>query len=95
MTMRAPATDLPIMLEDASFIAGGVTILERISLLLGAGRPTGIEYPGERKGLVPDSAWKERVYHEKWYPGNTPVYTNENPISEEELKKLLDRIRQM
>jgi tungstate transport system ATP-binding protein len=40
MTMRAPATDLPIMLEDASFIAGGVTILERISLVLGAGRPT-------------------------------------------------------
>ena len=38
--MRAPATDLPIMLEDASFIAGGVTILERISLVLGAGRPT-------------------------------------------------------
>ena len=36
MTMRAPATDLPIMLEDASFIAGGVTILERISLVLGA-----------------------------------------------------------
>jgi tungstate transport system ATP-binding protein len=40
MTMRAPATDLPIMLEDASFIAGGVTILERISLVLSAGRPT-------------------------------------------------------
>lgn len=37
----------------------------------GAGRPTGLEYPNERKGLVPDSAWKERVYHEKWYPGNT------------------------
>lgn len=40
-------------------------------LKFGAGRPTGLEYPGERKGLVPDSAWKERVYHEKWYPGNT------------------------
>jgi penicillin-binding protein 2 len=37
----------------------------------GAGRPTGIEYPNEQKGLVPDSAWKERVYKEKWYPGNT------------------------
>lgn len=22
-------------------------------------------------GLVPDSEWKQRVYHEKWYPGNT------------------------
>lgn len=37
----------------------------------GAGRPTGIELLHEQKGLVPDSAWKERVYHEKWYPGNT------------------------
>jgi penicillin-binding protein 2 len=37
----------------------------------GAGRPTGIELPHESSGLVPDSAWKERVYKEKWYPGNT------------------------
>ncbi len=37
----------------------------------GAGRPTGLELRHEGKGLVPDSAWKERVYHEKWYPGNT------------------------
>jgi penicillin-binding protein 2 len=37
----------------------------------GAGRPTGIELPHESSGLVPDSAWKERVCHEKWYPGNT------------------------
>lgn len=37
----------------------------------GAGRPTGVELPNEHIGLVPDSKWKERVYHEKWYPGNT------------------------
>ncbi|HEY9784446.1 MAG TPA: penicillin-binding protein 2 [Candidatus Obscuribacterales bacterium] len=37
----------------------------------GAGRPTGVELRHEGMGLVPDSAWKERVYHEKWYPGNT------------------------
>jgi len=37
----------------------------------GAGRPTGLELRHEGKGLVPDSEWKERVYHEKWYPGNT------------------------
>ncbi|MBY0356785.1 MAG: penicillin-binding protein 2 [Candidatus Obscuribacterales bacterium] len=40
-------------------------------LKFGAGRPTGVELPNERSGLVPDSKWKERVYHEKWYPGNT------------------------
>ena len=28
MTMRAPVTDLPIVLEDVSFVAGGVTIVD-------------------------------------------------------------------
>ena len=37
----------------------------------GAGRPTGLELRHEGSGLVPDSEWKQRVYHEKWYPGNT------------------------
>ena len=40
-------------------------------MMFGAGRPTGVELPHESSGLVPDGAWKERVYHEKWYPGNT------------------------
>ena len=38
--MRAPVTDFPIVLEDVSFSAGGVTILERISLAFVAGSPT-------------------------------------------------------
>src|SRR5215813_11210779 len=38
--MRAPVTDLPIVLEDVSFSAGGVTIVERISLALVSGSPT-------------------------------------------------------
>ncbi|MDR3617522.1 MAG: penicillin-binding protein 2 [Candidatus Obscuribacterales bacterium] len=37
----------------------------------GAGRPTGLELRHESPGLVPDSEWKQRVCHEKWYPGNT------------------------
>jgi tungstate transport system ATP-binding protein len=40
MTMRAPATDLPIALEEVSFAAGGVTILDRVSLAIAAGAPT-------------------------------------------------------
>jgi tungstate transport system ATP-binding protein len=39
MTMRAPATDLPIMLSEATVIAGNVTILDRISLTIAAGAP--------------------------------------------------------
>ncbi len=37
----------------------------------GAGRPTGIELPNERSGLVPDSEWKRKRLHEPWYKGNT------------------------
>ena len=40
MTMRAPATDLPIVLTDATIAAGSVTILDRVSLTLQAGAPT-------------------------------------------------------
>jgi tungstate transport system ATP-binding protein len=39
MTMRAPVSDLPIVLEDVSFGVRGVTILDRISLALEAGPP--------------------------------------------------------
>ncbi len=38
--MRAPASDLPIVLEGVSFVARGVTILDRIDLALTAGAPT-------------------------------------------------------
>jgi tungstate transport system ATP-binding protein len=40
MTMRAPLSDLPIVIEDASVAARGVTILDRVSLELAAGSPT-------------------------------------------------------
>ena len=39
MSMRAPVTDLPVVLEDVSFDAGGVTILDRVSLAFAAGAP--------------------------------------------------------
>lgn len=38
--MRAPVTDLPLVFEKANVIAGGVTILDQVSLTLGAGPPT-------------------------------------------------------
>jgi tungstate transport system ATP-binding protein len=38
--MRAPVSDLPIVLEDVSVVARGVTILDRIELTIGAGTPT-------------------------------------------------------
>ena len=37
----------------------------------GLGRRTGVGLEGEMKGLVPDSAWKERTIGEKWYEGES------------------------
>lgn len=39
--------------------------------LLGLGERSGIDLPGELKGLVPSTEWKQRVMHERWYPGET------------------------
>jgi penicillin-binding protein 2 len=38
---------------------------------LGLGRRTGVDLPGEEPGLVPSEEWVERVYHHKWYAGET------------------------
>jgi penicillin-binding protein 2 len=38
---------------------------------LGLGRRTGIDLPSEEPGLVPTEEWVERVYHHKWYAGET------------------------
>jgi tungstate transport system ATP-binding protein len=40
MKMRAPASDLPIMFAKAGILAGGVAILDDISLSIGPGMPT-------------------------------------------------------
>jgi tungstate transport system ATP-binding protein len=40
MTMRAPLSDLPIVLEKAAVVVGQLTILNEIALTLAAGAPT-------------------------------------------------------
>ena len=40
MTMRAPLTDLPVVLANATIVAGAVTILDGVSLTFAAGPPT-------------------------------------------------------
>ncbi len=34
-------------------------------------RATGIELPNEKRGTIPDPAWKEKTKGEKWFPGDT------------------------
>ncbi len=38
---------------------------------LGIGHKTGIDLPGEEAGLMPSEEWTQRVFHRKWYPGET------------------------
>ncbi|MBI3668797.1 MAG: penicillin-binding protein 2 [Acidobacteria bacterium] len=38
---------------------------------MGLGKKTGIDLPAEQSGLMPSEEWKDRVFHQKWYPGET------------------------
>lgn len=40
----------------------------------GLGARAGIDLPHERRGLVPDTHWKRKVYKEPWYGGDTLNY---------------------
>ena len=37
----------------------------------GLGSVSAVDLPNEASGLIPDPAWKERVYKAPWYPGET------------------------
>ena len=49
----------------------GIERIHEYATGLGLGRPTGIDLPGEQPGLIPSEEWVERVYHHKWYAGET------------------------
>lgn len=49
----------------------GIEEIAKYARMLGLGALTGIDLPGEKSGLVPDSDWKKRVRNEPWYPGET------------------------
>lgn len=49
----------------------GIDTIASFAKRLGLGRETGIELPSERSGIVPSTAWKEKVRHEPWFPGET------------------------
>jgi len=50
--------------------------IDRISTFLarfGFGAPTGINLPGEAKGILPSREWKRRNRQQPWYPGETLI----------------------
>ena len=47
----------------------------------GLGSSTGIDLQNEAAGLVPNREWKQRVAHDKWYPGETiSVAIGQGPV---------------
>jgi penicillin-binding protein 2 len=50
--------------------------IDRIDALLerfGLGKPTGLDLPNEKGGLLPTREWKKRARKENWYPGETLI----------------------
>jgi penicillin-binding protein 2 len=65
--------------------------LAEMARRFGLGQVFDIAVPNQRKGLVPDTAWKKRAFaknpaNQKWFAGETPSmgigqgYTNINPL---------------
>ena len=49
----------------------GIDAIHKYGEMLGLGLPTGIELPGEGRGVLPSPEWKERTRGEPWYAGDT------------------------
>jgi penicillin-binding protein 2 len=60
---------------DIFFYTLGIRLgIDRIAYYatkLGLGHKTGIDLPSEEPGLMPSEDWVQRVFHRKWYPGET------------------------
>jgi len=48
-----------------------INTIARYARLLGLGETSRIDLPNEAGGLVPTTQWKERVFRQKWYAGET------------------------
>lgn len=49
----------------------GIDVIAEVGKDFGLGRATGVELPSERAGIMPSPAWKQKVKHESWLPGET------------------------
>jgi penicillin-binding protein 2 len=49
----------------------GIVPIASYARMLGFGRKTGIDIPGEKEGLVPDPDWKQKTTGAVWYRGET------------------------
>ncbi|MGB9856931.1 MAG: penicillin-binding protein 2 [Dictyoglomaceae bacterium] len=49
----------------------GADEISKMAKNFGLDDRTGIDLPGEVKGFIPSSEWKEKTLKERWYPGDT------------------------
>ncbi len=49
----------------------GIDKIAEYAEMAGFGRKTGVDLPGEATGVVPSSAWKMKMFRQKWYAGET------------------------
>jgi penicillin-binding protein 2 len=49
----------------------GIDRLSFFAKKFGLGQRTGIDLPSEEPGLMPSAEWADRVFHRKWYAGET------------------------
>lgn len=49
----------------------GIDRIYQAMTQFGFGRPTGVDLPLEKSGLMPSREWKRRYRKENWYPGET------------------------
>jgi penicillin-binding protein 2 len=49
----------------------GIDKISYYATQFGLGKKTGVDLPGEESGLIPSDEWKQRVFHQRWYPGET------------------------
>jgi penicillin-binding protein 2 len=59
----------------------GIERIARYARIFGLESTTGIDIRGEKRGLVPDQAWSQKVRGFKWYPGETiSVSIGQGPV---------------
>jgi penicillin-binding protein 2 len=49
----------------------GIDRISYYAYQLGMGHRTGIDLPGEEPGLIPSEPWKEHLFNQRWFPGET------------------------
>ena len=49
----------------------GIKRISQYATMMGLGRRTGVDLPGEDPGIIPSEEWKQKVFKTKWYAGET------------------------